>query len=132
MALAPQSVYVAQARQVQALWARWQQLYYDINRINQLTTKNGAQNVWKAMPTAAQNADGSLGSADPVATPVNTHPITTPDAAGNQLGMAANDIINVLNDMILYASVHDGTNVAIAANAVDHRGDGQSVSNLTS
>lgn len=130
MALAPQSVYLAQARQVQALWNRWVQLYYDIRKLNDLQAKNGAQNVWKAMSTAAQGTNAAMGTAD--ANPVNTDPITVQDASGVALGMTANDIINALNDLIQLTQVYDGTLPAASYSQVDHRGDAPSVSNLTS
>lgn len=126
MALATQAVYIAQAQTIQGIWNQWMALYQAIGSINLLTTKNGAQNVWKAMATAAQASNASLGTAD--SSPVNTDPITV----GN-LDMAANDIINALNDLIALAQVFDGTGgSSIMSGSIDHRGDAPSVTNLTS
>ena len=126
MALATQAVYIAQAQTIQGIWNQWMALYQAIGSINLLTTKNGAQNVWKAMATAAQASNASLGTADE--SPVNTDPITV----GN-LDMTANDIINALNDLIALAQVFDGTGgSSIMSGSIDHRGDAPSVTNLTS
>ena len=124
MSLSSQTVYIQQAQQVQSLWNQFWQWYYAVQKISNLTTENAAQNVWKAMATAAQNADGSLGAAD--GTPVNTHPITT----GN-LDMTANDIINALNDMVMITNVFNGTLTAASYAQTDHRADAVSLNNVT-
>jgi hypothetical protein len=125
MALAPQQVYISQAQTVQGLWNQWLGLYAAIGRINQYTTKNGAQNVWKAFATAAQASNAALGTAD--GSPVITDPITT----GN-LGFTATDAINALNDLIALAAVFDGSGgQGIMTGAIDHRGDAPSVTSLT-
>lgn len=125
MSLAPQSAYIAQAQQVQALWNQFRTLLGAVGRISDLTNENGAQNVWKAMATAAQKADGSLGAGD--TSPVNTDPITV----GN-LNMTADDIINALNDLVMIKSVFEGTLTAASYTQVDHRGDAPSVTTLSS
>lgn len=114
MSLANQSVYVAQAQAIQGLWNQFQALYFAVNRISELTAKNGAQAAWKAMATAAQKPDGSISA--------------TPDA---NLNMTASDIINALNDMTMLCSVFDGTLAPAAYSQVDHRGDAPSVASLT-
>jgi hypothetical protein len=124
MASASQQTFISQAQTVQALWNQVLGWYASVRNISNLTTKDGAQVAWKAMATAAQNADGSVGAAD--GTPVETHVIT----AGN-LGMSADDVINALNDMTMLCSVLDGTLAAASYQQVDHRGDAPSVTNLT-
>lgn len=126
MSLSTQSVYIAQAQQIQSLWNQLWQWYYAVQKISNLTTENAAQNVWKAMATAAQNADGSLGAAD--ASPVNTHPITAGTPA---LDMTANDIINALNDMVMITNVFNGTLTAASYTQTDHRADAISLNNVT-
>jgi hypothetical protein len=124
-AVANQATFVGQAQTIASLWNQFTAWYYAVQRVNQLSTKNGAQNGWKAMATAAYNNDGSIGTAD--GTPNNAHPITV-----SNLDMSANDIINALNDMITLCSVFDGTLAPASYFQVDHRGDAPSVSNLTS
>lgn len=108
---ATQTTYVAQAQTVQSLANQMLLLYNQIRSINSETTNNGAQNGWKAMATAVQNADGSIGAAD--GAPNNAHPITvgTPP-----LNMAANDLINALNILILVSQVLDGSGSATVTN----------------
>ena len=126
MSLANQSVYIGQAQTIQDLWNGWLQIYEGIQRINALQAKLSSQNVWKAMATAAQNADGSIGAAD--GSPVNTDPITV----SGMNAMTANDIINALNDLIALAEVFDGTGGnGIMTGAIDHRSDAISVTRLT-
>lgn len=127
MSLSSQSTYVAQARQIQSLWNEVLSWYAQVGTISRLTTKNGAQNAWKAMATTAQNSDGSTGTAD--GSPVETHPISVGTPA---LGMTADDIINALNDMTMICSVIDGTLAAASYTQVDHRGDAPSVTTLSS
>jgi hypothetical protein len=122
---APQATYIGQAQTVQQLWNQLRNWYWQVKAVGLLTNGNGAQNVWKAMATAAQNADGSLGAAD--ATPVNTDPITV----GN-LNMSADDIINALNDMTALASVFDGTAGTGYNASINHLNDAQSLLTLTS
>lgn len=48
--------------------------------------------VWDALPTAAQNTDGSLGAAD--GTPNNAHPIDTRVVSGLNIPLSANNLVN--------------------------------------
>ncbi len=123
MALSSQSTYLAQAQTIAGLWNELILWYYRVKRLAALTTENGAQNVWKAMATSAQNSDGSLGNAD--GSPVNTDPITI-----GGLGMTADDIINSLNDMSMICSVLDGTGGGSLNASINHLGDAPSVTNL--
>lgn len=124
MASSSQATFVSQAQTVQLLWNELLAWYAKVRNISNLTTKNAAQNAWKAMATAAQNGDGSVGTAD--GSPNETHVITT-----SNLNMSADDLINALNDMTMIASVLDGTLAAASYQQVDHRADAQSVTNLT-
>lgn len=57
-------------------------------------TASAYSTTWDAWPTAAQNADGSLGTAD--GTPNNSHPIDTRIAAlaGLATPLSANNLVN--------------------------------------
>jgi hypothetical protein len=126
MALATQQTYIGLAQTVQGLWNQWMSLYGAINAANLLITKSGAQNVWKAMATAAQTNAAALGTTD--GSPVITDPITIGD-----LYMSATDIINAQNDLEALCQVFDGTGGnGIMTGSIDHRGDAPSVTNLTS
>ena len=126
MALATQQTYVGLAQAVQSAWNQWLALKGSIDSLNNLVTDSGAQNVWKAMTTAAQNSNASLGATD--TNPVITNPITV-----GSLGMSATDIINAQNDLVALSQVFSGSGGASIMNgSIDHRGDAPSVTNLTS
>lgn len=85
---APQASAVAAANQLVALMNQARLLRASINEFVNQYNSEGYSSAWNAMATAAQNADGSLGTAD--GTPVTTHPITT---AGMPAGRTATQLV---------------------------------------
>jgi hypothetical protein len=55
-------------------------------------TADNTSAIWNALPTAAQNADGSLGTAD--GTPNNAHPIDTRVISTLTIPLPANSLVN--------------------------------------
>src|SRR5882762_6472097 len=99
MAATQQSQAIANANAIVSLSQQLLSLYIAITALNNAWGDDGSLTVMQALATAAQNADGSLGTAD--ATPVNTHPIDTRVAANSTLGRAvsANAITSALTQL---------------------------------
>lgn len=88
-------------QQTRSLWLDWRK-------------KRDAANlgtIWAAWPTAAQNADGSLGAAD--GTPVGSHPIDTRIAGVANLLMPRTP-----NDLANMSTLLDGLEAFINGGAV--------------
>ena len=91
---------LASATALQALMTRFRDLRRDVDEYLAQFNSEAYQAVWNGLPTAAWNADGTLGAAD--ASPVPTHPIT---AGAPQLLRSANDLgvgIAFLNDWVTW------------------------------
>jgi|SRR5262252_6017693 len=70
-----QSQAIQNANTITQLAAQLLNLYIAIQNVSNAWTDDGTANAINAFPTAPQNTDGSLGTAD--TTPNNAHPIDT-------------------------------------------------------
>jgi hypothetical protein len=66
---------LSQANALLALMVQFQGLRSSLDELIYQYISETYNTIWGALPTAALNADGSLGAADP--SPVSTHPIDT-------------------------------------------------------
>lgn len=96
---------VALLNQTYSLINQLQGLGLAVNALASQYNNTGASTFWSAMPTCAQNADGSLGTAD--ATPNAAHPIDTRVVTGLLRAVPANDgmsLVAALQAFQLYFS----------------------------
>jgi hypothetical protein len=67
-----QQIAIAVAQQLSAYLIQLKQLDENLQDLNNQYNEEGLSNVWAAMPTAAVNADGTVGAAD--GSPVASNP----------------------------------------------------------
>ena len=98
-----------------ALAGQLQSILFTAQGLSQRYGNQGVQAVFNALPTRAQNADGSLGAVD--TTPVAGNPINTDLVVGLNRACKASELIavkNIMNDYITFM-----TNATVGATAAD-------------
>lgn len=85
-------------------------LLAQINVLVQTYNDSGASNVWQALGTCVQNADGSLGAADQ--SPTSGHPINTANYPSLSQAVSATALMSAVGFFQDYQSVLNGTAAA--------------------
>jgi hypothetical protein len=115
MSATKQTQAVSMANELLSLAGQLQSILFTAQGLSQRYGNQGIQAVLNALPTRAQNADGSLGTPD--VSPVAGNPINTDAVTGLNRACKASELIavkNIMNDYITFM-----TNATVAAAAQD-------------
>ncbi len=103
---------VSAANQLVSIMQQFSNLRQTVNQFVQQYNSEGYSTLWTAWPTAAQNADGSLGAAD--GTPQASHPLDNRQAniAALQKVATSNQYVNAVAMLMAFQAFL--TNQAVA------------------
>lgn len=94
MAVTKQDQAVAGANTLISLMGVFRGLRAQVNDLITAYTNEGWSTVWAAFPTALQNADGTLGTAD--GAPNTTHPVDTRVVTGLAKSVTETQLVNAI------------------------------------